>query len=361
MYLTRIVELIYRNDLSRFEIRGPIATSIINNVIKIASQCNEQSQQAWHRITTKITRADSLPIDMVLSLSIKHPLSSSLNAGDFRAVKETIINGQIPHEDLFLTIPDHIAECPELWEKKVYKPHNKSNQDDSDNEMINNDRDQRSQLQNVQILLIQRPSSLIDGFGSGWDIVCPINMSVHLWDKLSKQKNVLPIPFTDRNRMLTEQSVLTFPNDFPRSKAFHRKTTESEPENVIDQYNRFKNDLNVASSFDTLVSVIINCPWGGTPEKEEKLYTVKTRHDKHYEPILISTVIDNDATMIGVVTTGIYSFIRGKGYAIGIVNTRLITDEDAVNIERQNGKLNQRLIWLKRAQHFLPMTFSIKE
>lgn len=189
--------------MARFEIKGPLATIVIRNSIRVddSNTCTS-SKDAWNRISSKIRRPDALPQDMVLSLSIKHPLASPLTKSNEEADQDmepqTETLSQKQDQELFVHIPDHLARCDSLWNKYIYRQNKEKstigeNEDNDDIEMSGS-RDLKGNKkkidfnnQTVKILLIQRPSSLSDGFGSGWDLICPINVSVHLWDKLAKQ------------------------------------------------------------------------------------------------------------------------------------------------------------------------------
>jgi hypothetical protein len=156
--------------------------------------------------------------------------------------------------------------------------------------------------------------------------------------------------------------VMTFPDDYPRSKAFHRKNDVKEniQQDTLDLFSKFKNNLLLSSaeSFDQLASVIVNCPWGGTPEKGDILYAIKTTgNDERYETIHSGDVAEEDKQKVGVVTSGLYSLIRGRGYGIGSINMSLVTPSNAAYVYR-GGKRDQRLVWLERGQHFVPITFN---
>ncbi len=153
--------------MARFEVKGPFATKTLSNVLHVENG-SENAKVLWEQITGNEMRTDSLPQDMVLSLTIKHPLG-----GATQKAKEQ------PNA-LVVKIPDNIAANAKLWEKHTYRT---SKSDDSDIKMENT----QVPREPVDIFLIQRTSGLSDGFGSGWDIICPINVSVLLWDRLSKQ------------------------------------------------------------------------------------------------------------------------------------------------------------------------------
>jgi hypothetical protein len=152
---------------------------VLRNVLRIdAEMTSLESKTSWETITSKIMRADALPQDMVLSLLIKHPLASSKGSSKSQQSKEEQTS------DLFLKIPNGIARCDTLWVKQEYKNTSAKNNNDEDSKMNESKEEDK---QSVNILLVQRPSALSDGFGAGWDILCPMNVSVHLWDKLAKQ------------------------------------------------------------------------------------------------------------------------------------------------------------------------------
>ncbi len=100
----------------------------------------------------------------------------------------------------------------------------------------------------------------------------------------------------------------------------------------------------------------MNCPWGGNPEDGDYLFTINMEPREKYETMSASDINDDDVECVGVVTSGLYSLIRGRGYGIGQVNTVMITPSNAPNVLRRNGH-NQRLVWLERGQHMIPITF----
>lgn len=149
---------------------------------------------------------------------------------------------------------------------------------------------------------------------------------------------------------------MTFPDDYPRSKAFHRNyaSTENDEQSILDRYSEFKNNLQLSSatSFDKLAPVIINCPWGGTPESGDSLYKIKTDKKEKYETVKFIDV--EDKCKVGMITSGLYSLIRGRGYGIGYI--KVMPDDELINVKR-GGRRNQYLVWLHRGQHLLPMLF----
>ncbi|KAL0485946.1 ribonucleases P/MRP protein subunit pop1 [Acrasis kona] len=314
------VECIYRNDLSRLQVRGPSSTTVLRNSIKVHEDlCSSASKHSWSIISHNNMMSDSLPQSMILSLPIHHPL-----------VKETKIISTFtqqkkptPSEMLFLTIPNEIHSYNLLWEKQAYT----SNRLNQNKEPVSS------------FCLIQSEN--------GWDVICPMNVTVHLWDKLSKQKNVLPLGISDKNHIQTENGTSVFPNDYIQSSAFFREF--SNHDESVQKMIRYKNVIS-----DEPVHIVVDCAWGGTPEPGDVLYQVEDvlNHEERYNAICEKNV---KKTPFAIVTSGLYSLTRGRGFAKASAKPDLAFHAPVVR--RKGARIDQRLAWLHKSQHLHPVVF----
>jgi hypothetical protein len=317
------VQVVFRNDLARFELRGPHATITLkspNNLMVSRAHSLQEAAQIWQN-----TRfAGSLPRGMVLSLKAYHPQT----AADKLPPQTTISNltAQKPSTAVttaILEIPDGLAHS-ELWThlREVRKDAMEVEEDPTS-------------LKTYPLLLIQVSGQ--EGFGDGWDVICSVDVAALLFSKITKTKNVLPLPIFDRNRMLTEQGMSVFPDDYPDSKAFYNKIPYYNPKphrkhshdpydsRDITLWRQLHSSMHVhrlplvKPDHKALIKVNVLCVYGSTPETNSVLYLI-TDHDElesvrmQLKPIAFDSSVSR--TMIGVVTTGLYSQIDGKGFGI---------------------------------------------
>nr|CAG4708694.1 unnamed protein product [Naegleria fowleri] len=359
----------HRNDLSRFEVRGPLTMKVISNVIRIhiedtinelkttksESQVKTISKE-WERMKTDIQMTTSLPVDMVISFMAKHPIyTSSFNTTfeDFKKESQLIATALAPslsytssqssskdnekplnslQKKSMLYVPDHMNDIPLIWNQKECKeryqfPYLKRTK--RTNKKFN-------PLQSAEgprsfpILLIQKPSSLNSGstMGGGFDIVLPtIDVSAHVWFKLSEQKNTMALPIFDRDRLLLEQGKRVFPNDYPSSQAFQRDIiAENEHLEILIQ--------QLECPLSSYRPVQLFGVWGGSLEPYDMIYVPTnqkqiaaltklakpSKEDRELQAkmhAIPKSMIE--AKCIGFVTSANYSLLRGKKYGIGFI------------------------------------------
>jgi len=131
------VQTIYRNDLCRFEIRGPFATSLLRNPATFSvsfQDTNVTAAAAWKQIINE-TNANAIQRGMAISLVVNHPLTAapaeqinvadSLLAASSSTTTTTTTSSnnvkqqkhKIPNlkRDIRSALPHGIAHCNALW------------------------------------------------------------------------------------------------------------------------------------------------------------------------------------------------------------------------------------------------------
>ena len=352
----------HRNDLSRFEVRGPLTMKTISNVIRMHSQdtVNEMKgnkvecdirtlMQEWDRMRRNIQNATSLPVDMAISFMAKHPIyTSSFNMPfeEFKRESLVLANSvasvpQSGEQDLnslqkkmMVYVPDHLNELGLIWNQQQMKakyhfPYLRKNKRTV--KMANNMQSAEGP-KSYPVILIQKASSLNSGssMGGGFDIIVPtVDVSAHVWSKLSQQKNTMALPLFDRNRLLLEQGKRVFPNDYPSSKAFQRDFMKDN-----EVLTKTVENLNCPLSSYQLVHVF--GIWGGSFEPHDEIYVptnpaqirelskrAKSKVNNENRELLPKMhAIHKDlieAKCIGFVTSSNYSLLRGKKYGLGFV------------------------------------------
>ena len=353
----------HRNDLSRFEIRGPLTMKTISNVIRIHIEdtINELRQRngsdsaiksivnEWERMKTDIQMATSLPSDMVLGFMAKHPIyTSSFNSTfeDYKRESRLLANAVTPntsytspnHEEnlnalqkkIMVNIPNQLNDIGLIWshsecKERYHFPYLRKNK-----------RTKKLYTQGAEgprsfpVILIQKTSSLNSGstMGGGFDIILPtVDVSAHVWSKLSEQKNTMVLPLLDRNRLLLEQGKRVFPDDYPSSQAFQRMAIEKEEsmETLIQ---------NLSCPLPSFRSIHIFGIWGGSlapfdtihlptnpTQIKELLKRAKPKSKKGELDTKMHAIHNSliDTTCIGFVTSANYSLLRGKKFGIGFI------------------------------------------
>lgn len=427
--------------MARFELRGPHATTLLRSqaLFGVSHQHSlTDALDTWKFITQKARRADLLPRGMAISLETIHPLRTSVENpnvlqpfditganddlnDDVDDTDEPLFSYDGDHTQL-LQIPDGIALSRELWTRKTWLPSETRDADDmvidDDDNNVDNDDEMESSVDQKQrrretrkavkqlrktrrinyiqdsihsVMLVQRndssavsstPSYSGDrravGYGAGWDFICFRHVACHFFPKFAKSKNVLTIPLSDRDRLCnTEQCISSFPQDYPKSRAFleyHRnmhyarypKQRKSKKPMHLEHQHKSKFEptaeqmqiqpkvalhadpsLVVMADFfeqhfdKRLTRVIVTMRWNGTLQNGSALYMLnkpdekdtsqESSHDLHNRPIPLPYRKKDSAThhtLIGYVTTGIYSLIRGQGHGIGYVLTDAILSNE---------------------------------
>jgi hypothetical protein len=148
------VSVTVRNNLSKFELRGPNSLLALRSVLRIAKENDEKTKKYWNILTECIKRPDGLSKKMIFALTIDHPLTGK---NEDEEMKESFKISR--NERVLLNLPDDIA-VSNIW-----------GGDDS------------------EILLIHHDSPMKTGFGSGVDLICSKSYGVHLLSQLSKLSN----------------------------------------------------------------------------------------------------------------------------------------------------------------------------
>lgn len=362
-------KIYHRNDLSRFEVRGPLSMDVISNVVrmhiedtitelrKTKSDINIKTiMNEWNRMKKDIQMATSLPADMAISFMAQHPIyTSSFNSTfeDFKreslqlatsiAPSTSYTTSQPRNENTQLNnlqkksmvnIPDHMNEIGQIWNQqecrqKYHFPYFKKNKRTS---KLFNPTQSAEGPRSYPVIIIQKPSSLDSGstMGGGFDIILPtIDVSAHVWSKLCEQKNTMALPLFDRNRLLLEQGKRVFPNDYPSSPAFQRDilSEEEQTETLIQELGCPLSDYRPVQLFGV---------WGGSLEACDTIYIPtnqkqiaelskmakhnKLAKNKELEPSMQAihkSMIQ--VKPIGFVTSANYSLLRGKKYGLGYI------------------------------------------
>ncbi|KAG2370619.1 hypothetical protein C9374_014739 [Naegleria lovaniensis] len=308
------------------------------------------------RMKTDIQMATSLPVDMVLSFMAKHPIyTSSFNTTfeDFKKESQLIATAIAPslsytssqssskdnakslnslQKKSMVYVPDRMNDIALIWNQKECKaryqfPYLKRNKRTSKKF---NPLQSAEGPRSYPILLIQKPSSLNNGssMGGGFDIILPtVDVSAHVWFKLSEQKNTMALPIFDRDRLLLEQGKRVFPNDYPSSQAFQRDVV-AQNEHLEDFIQQLSCPL---SSYRPVQLFGI---WGGSLEPYDMIFVPTNQQQIIALTKLAKPSKDNkeleakmhaipksmiEAKCIGFVTSANYSLLRGKKYGIGFI------------------------------------------
>jgi hypothetical protein len=310
------IDLIYRNDLARFEIRGAHSTTLLHKLFKLNSNCTKEASEAWNTICTKVTRPDSLPRNMIICLETHHPLANSiqkLNSFPKTAAtttnKEDVMNDESDDEiinedmnELMVSIPEGIAHNETIWTKLTLPQSVTSQKKSQINEENYND-------QSAAVMLIQKDgcsdySVRNHGYGSGWDMICSTQHAVHLWSKMANMKNVLPLSLHDRKILRLDQGKLSFPDDFPDSPAFHRE----HPEETF-----------LSSNAGKWKAISLLLPWGGNPQQFDSIHQCDTEEYNRIQKDKSALKKQENKAIIGALTSTTYSLLRSHGYAVGYI------------------------------------------
>lgn len=164
---------------------------------------------------------------------------------------------------------------------------------------------------------------------------------VNLLVLLTQVENTLLLPIFDRNRMLTEQGIPVFPDDYPDSNAYctsilsYTKKKQRKPSphsNVYDPQDATKwLQLLGSNSKHCIVQRIVSSHLAG----HAKLVTIQLMatfghlFDKHATLAMfpkddegattISKQHAEQVPIIGYITSTCYSFRDGQGYAIATI------------------------------------------
>jgi hypothetical protein len=149
------VSVTVRENLSRFELRGPNSLLALRSVLKISKENDQKTMKYWNILTEYIKRPDGLSKKMIFALTIDHPLTGK---NEDEEMKESFKISN--NEKVLLNLPDDIA-ISNIW----------GGDDDS------------------EILLIHQDSPMKTGFGAGVDLICSKSYGVHLLSQLSKLSN----------------------------------------------------------------------------------------------------------------------------------------------------------------------------
>lgn len=263
--LNNNVKLKERDDLIRFELRGPQSTQSLNSVLDPNKTSLPESLHTWKNIQN-LKHPDSLPRNMVLSLSVNDPMKEYTRL-NIQAQNET------DQDRLIADIPENIA-ISDLWKNEK-----------SDN-----------------VFIIQKH---YQGFGSGFDFICHKDYGVHIWSKLSKLSKVLSLSLNDRNRMLLEHSIPRFPLDYPDSSTYRQ-----DNQLIIGDQKNFFINRGVDNS-GGYYKVEILFLWCGVPKENSMILKIKKQTTKAVKKT------DEDYESLGFITSGLYSLSQGKGFAIG--------------------------------------------
>lgn len=259
------VKLKQRDDLVRFELRGPQSFKDLFSVLDPNKSSLPESLQTWKMIQN-LKHPNAIPKDLVLSLSVNDPLKEYSRL-------EIKIENETEEERLLIDIPENIA-ISDLWK----------------DEKTNN------------VFIIQKQ---FKDFGSGFDLICHRDYGVHFWSKLSKLGKVLPISMNDRNRMLLEHSIARFPNDYPDSIYYQ----QGHPLFKGDPKKFFINRGTSQSGGFYKIEILFL--WCGTPKEDSIIFKIKKQTTKAVKKS------NEDYQSLGFVTSGVYSLSQGIGFAIG--------------------------------------------
>ncbi|KAM9975363.1 hypothetical protein ACTFIW_010391 [Dictyostelium discoideum] len=246
-------------QLQRFELTGSKSHSILNSILYLNQQQQQnnenkdqlESNQVWSLLNTLRTPA-TLPKGTVISLRVHDPRLvcripeevalqvRSIAKPNIKDSTTTTTTTKINHSiNQIIVNWNKICKqvaVSELWdeEKRSYMSKNieenhKVNErrkrikdlNDQKNSFIKDDNSTtNNQLppSTPTIMLIQRDGGLTRGYGSGWDIIVPGGWGLAFWIPLI-YAGAWSIGLEDRDRMLLEQGLPSFPRDYPDSKS----------------------------------------------------------------------------------------------------------------------------------------------
>ncbi|KAN0029403.1 hypothetical protein ACTA71_007530 [Dictyostelium dimigraforme] len=251
-------------QLQRFELTGSKSHSILNSILYLNQQKQKQQQQnnenkdqlesnqVWSLLNTLRTPA-TLPKGTVISLKVHDPRLvcripeevalqvRSIAKPDIKKDKDTTTTTTTTkiHHSVNQIIVNWNTICKQvavsdLWddEKRSYmtkniEPNHKVNErrkkikdlNDQKNTFTKEDDNNNNTTPSTPtIMLIQRDGGLTRGYGSGWDIIIPGGWGLAFWIPLI-YAGAWSIGLEDRDRMLLEQGLPSFPRDYPDSKS----------------------------------------------------------------------------------------------------------------------------------------------
>ncbi|KAN0027802.1 hypothetical protein ACTFIV_009626 [Dictyostelium citrinum] len=255
-------------QLQRFELTGSKSHSILNSILYLNQQQQQkqnnenkdqlESNQVWSLLNTLRTPA-TLPKGTVISLRVHDPRLVCRIPEEVALQVRSIAKPNIKKDQDTPTRINHSINqiivnwnkickqvaVSDLWDEekrslmsKNIEPNHKVNErrkrikdlNDQKNSFINKDNNTTTTTttsidqsptplpSTPTIILIQRDGGLTRGYGSGWDIIVPGGWGLAFWIPLI-YAGAWSIGLEDRDRMLLEQGLPSFPRDYPDSKS----------------------------------------------------------------------------------------------------------------------------------------------
>eukprot|EP01080_Neovahlkampfia_damariscottae_P003689 gene3689-6503_t len=305
-------KFIQREDLNRFELRGPNSIFALNSALKVNQDLNkEENLKTWKIMKDHVKIPSALPRNIILSLGIDHPLSTKEDDELKDEMMEEVTETLSEEEMLMLNIPNDISSS-DLWDdKESYS----------------------------DVMLIQQEGDS-NGFGSGIDLICSSSHASHLYAQIAKLSRVLPIGLYDRNRMLTEIEVSNYPQDFPDALFNKQKKNVFVDRNI--------NKIQIEKEKDCLIRVCLEMNNGGLPHENGIIYKMPKKKTKN------AIKYDDKLEVLGFISSPILSLRRGHGFAVGFCEKEKILKIVPKKTILKTKEANV-LIWNPKQQHMYPV------
>ncbi|KAF2076723.1 hypothetical protein CYY_001980 [Polysphondylium violaceum] len=355
-------------QLQRFELTGSKSHHILNSIIHInsskstatPSSSSLDSGNVWNALNGLRTPA-TLPKGTVISLDVLDPRLYCRLPQEIALQTKNIAKPNKPQPQQATPTPSinqvivnwnklcNQVAVSDLWDQECRSDMTKRFESiQSVNQRRksihkNPNQNEDNQFSKPSIMLIQRDGGVTRGYGSGWDIVMPAGWAMAFWLPLI-YAGAWAIGIQDRDRFLLEQSLPSFPRDYPDCKSHkeYLSLIASDKETVYKRTPKAKkpNFLNnrIFFPFSPSWEWILRydrdevLDFDNTEQEEQQVHKAEDEEPKHQDKKIKNILGESGAI---VLKPQAYFVYRGK-LALSILPSTLPTLKNNVYLPQSD-------------------------